>query len=100
MAEEFDPYLKWLGIPLKDRPIDHYRLLAIERFESDSEVITNAADQRMAHLKNFATGKHAKQQPPWLMLGVLGGCGVAVAVVAAIVLFARPARPPATADMK
>ena len=43
----------------KDRPIHHYRLLAIEVFEADVEVIENAADQRMAHLKRFNTGKHS-----------------------------------------
>ena len=59
MGESFDPYLKWFGIPLKDRPIHHYRLLGIEVFESDVEVIENAADQRMAHLKRFGTGKHS-----------------------------------------
>ena len=59
MSESFDPYLKWFGIPLRDRPVNHYRLLAIEVFEADAEVIENAADQRMAHLKRFNTGKHS-----------------------------------------
>ena len=48
VSESFDPYLKWFGIPLRDQPIHHYRLLAIELFEADAEVIENAADQRMA----------------------------------------------------
>ena len=48
MDKSFDPYLKWLGIPPKDQPAHHYRLLGIEAFESDPEVISNAADQRMA----------------------------------------------------
>lgn len=59
MDKSFDPYLKWLGIPPKDQPAHHYRLLGIETFESDPEVISNAADQRMAHLKNFAAGKRS-----------------------------------------
>ncbi len=59
MSESFDPYLKWFGIPPRDRPVHHYRLLAIEVFEADAEVIENAADQRMAHLKRFNTGKHS-----------------------------------------
>ena len=59
MSESFDPYLKWFGIPTRDRPVHHYRLLAIELFEADAEVIENAADQRMAHLKRFNTGKHS-----------------------------------------
>jgi len=59
MAEPFDPYLKWLGIPPKHQPPNDYRLLGIELFESDPDVISHAADQRMAHLKNFAAGKQS-----------------------------------------
>ena len=58
MGESFDPYLKWFGVPLKDHPIHHYRLLGIEVFEWDVEVIENAADQRMAHLR-LHHGQHA-----------------------------------------
>jgi hypothetical protein len=46
-TRQFDPYHKWLGIPPKDQPADHYRLLAIERFEADPEVIETAANVRM-----------------------------------------------------
>lgn len=60
MTEAFDPYLKWLGIPPKHQPPNDYRLLGIEPFEADPDVIANAADQRMAHLKNFAAGKHSR----------------------------------------
>ena len=59
MAEPFNPYHKWLGIPARDLPADHYRLLGVERFESDPEVISHAADQRMAHVKSFAVGQHS-----------------------------------------
>ena len=59
MSEPFDPYHKWLGIPSKDQPPHHYRLLGIELFESDADVITHAADQRMGHLKAFHAGRHA-----------------------------------------
>lgn len=55
----FDPYHKWLGIPPKDQPPNHYRLLAIDLFESDPDVISNAADQRMAHVRSFQTGQNA-----------------------------------------
>lgn len=57
MSETFDPYHAWLGIPPKQQPPTHYRLLAIEPFESDPSVIESAADQRMAHLRTFQTGK-------------------------------------------
>ena len=59
MTEQFDPYRKWLGIPEQDQPPHHYRLLGIEPFESDPEVICNAVDARMAHIKTFQAGKHS-----------------------------------------
>ena len=58
MSEEFDPYHKWLGIPPKDQPPHFYRLLAIEPFESDPEVIQHAADQRMTHLRSLQSSQH------------------------------------------
>ncbi len=59
MTESFDPYRKWLGIPEQERPPNHYRLLGIELFESDADVISNAADGRMAQLKNYQSGKYS-----------------------------------------
>ena len=38
---------------------DHYRLLGIESFESDPDVIASAADRQMAHLRKYQTGTHA-----------------------------------------
>lgn len=58
MAEEFDPYRKWLGIPPKDQPPNHYRLLGIAPFEDDPDVIENAASRQMAHVRTFQAGKH------------------------------------------
>ncbi|HUY32240.1 MAG TPA: NPCBM/NEW2 domain-containing protein [Pirellulales bacterium] len=64
MPEAFDPYRKWLGIPPKDRPPNnrppnHYRLLSLELFEDDADVISNAADRQMAHVRTFQTGPHS-----------------------------------------
>ena len=56
MPDAFDPYFKWLGIPKSDQPPHAYRLLGIELFESDADVISNAADGRMAQIKNYQTG--------------------------------------------
>ncbi|MHB8898643.1 MAG: hypothetical protein ACYC6Y_07845 [Thermoguttaceae bacterium] len=58
MQDRFDPYYKWLGIPPRDQPPDHYRLLAVPQFESDPEVIQCAADQRMGHVRTFQNGRH------------------------------------------
>jgi hypothetical protein len=62
MSEPFDPYRKWLGIPPKDSAgggPNHYRLLGIAPFESDPDVIENAATRQMAHVRTFKTGRHS-----------------------------------------
>jgi hypothetical protein len=59
MPEMFDPYRKWLGIPPKHQPPNHYRLLAIELFEDDPDVIEAAADQRMAHVRTYQAGQNS-----------------------------------------
>lgn len=56
----FDPYHKWLGIPPKEQPPNHYRLLALALFESDPDVIDAAANRQMAYLQQRATGEHAE----------------------------------------
>jgi hypothetical protein len=60
MSDQFNPYLKWLGIPLKYQPANHYRLLGLENFESDPDVIESAADRQMAHVRTFRTGKRVE----------------------------------------
>ena len=56
---ELDPYRKWLGIPPEQQPPDHYTLLGIARFETDEEVIENAAVRQMAHVRTFQGGQHS-----------------------------------------
>jgi hypothetical protein len=58
-AKPFDAYHKWLAIPPHEQPPNHYRLLGVELFEEDSDVIAAAADRQMAHIKSFAAGKYA-----------------------------------------
>jgi hypothetical protein len=53
---DFDPYHRWLQIPASEQPANHYRLLGLVLFESDLDVIENAANQRMAHLRTFQAG--------------------------------------------
>ncbi|MDO4570589.1 MAG: hypothetical protein Q4D38_09420 [Planctomycetia bacterium] len=60
MANEFDPYRKWLGIPPSEQPPNHYRLLGIPLYESDVDVISNAADRQMAHVRTFQSGKYSE----------------------------------------
>jgi hypothetical protein len=59
MADGFDPYHKWLGIPPDQQPADHYRLLGIAAGEDDKQVIESAADRQMAHVRTFQGGPHA-----------------------------------------
>ncbi|HEY4760127.1 MAG TPA: hypothetical protein VIH42_06065 [Thermoguttaceae bacterium] len=59
MSEAFDPYHRWLGIPPKDQPPHHYRLLGIDLFEDDTEVIRDAAERQMAHVRNYQLGQHS-----------------------------------------
>ena len=59
MAKPFDPYHLWLGIPPEEQPANHYRLLGIKLFESNPDVVENAVDQRMVHLRSFQLGQYA-----------------------------------------
>ena len=59
MPETFDAYHRWLGIPPNQQPPNHYRLLGIQPFEEDREVIETAADRQMIHLRNYQAGKHS-----------------------------------------
>ena len=60
MSDTFDPYHRWLGIPPKHQPPDHYRLLGIERFEDDPEVIRDAADRQMVHVRSYGLGEYSE----------------------------------------
>ena len=60
MEQAFDAYHKWLGIPPECQPPDHYRLLGLQTFESDPDVVQAAADQRMMHLRAYQTGKNSE----------------------------------------
>jgi hypothetical protein len=56
--ESFDPYFKWLGISPADQPPTHYRLLGLDAFTSDEDVISNAADRQMMMIRTFQTGPY------------------------------------------
>lgn len=51
MPEQFDAYHRWLGIPPSEQPPSHYRLLGLVDFESDVEVIRDAAERQIAHVR-------------------------------------------------
>src|SRR5580658_1124175 len=57
----FDPYHKWLSILPKDQPPNHYRLLGVELFENDLDVIEGAADRQMAFVRQYQSGEYAAE---------------------------------------
>src|SRR5438046_1010869 len=60
MADDFDPYYKWLAIPPPEQPPNHYRLLGVPEFEPDGDVIACAADRQMSHLRDLSSGPHVE----------------------------------------
>ena len=61
MAKNFDPYHKWLGIAPEERLPTHYRLLGLNLFESDPDVIEAAADRQMTYLQEVSQGSEVEQ---------------------------------------
>lgn len=61
MSENFDPYYKWLGIAPAEQPPNHYRLLGLNLFESDPDVIESGSDRQMTHLRSFQTGPRLRE---------------------------------------
>jgi hypothetical protein len=57
----FDPYYTWLGIPPDESAggPNCYRLLGLRLFEPNPNVIENAADRQMMHLRSLQIGAHA-----------------------------------------
>ncbi len=60
MTADFDPYYRWLAIPPGEQPPDYYRLLGTQPFESDPEVIRDAAERQMAHVRSYQLGQYAE----------------------------------------
>ena len=48
-----NPYKAWLGIPTEDQPPNYYRLLGLELFEADPEVIREMAGARRELVQVF-----------------------------------------------
>ncbi|MBC8350503.1 MAG: hypothetical protein H8E66_00855 [Planctomycetes bacterium] len=55
----FDPYYTWLGIPPEDHPPTLYHLLGLRDFEANPDVISNAADRQLRHIRTFNLGQHS-----------------------------------------
>jgi len=74
MKTNFDAYYHWLGIPPKDQPSNHYRMLGIELFEDNQDVISVEADRQMVHLRTFQAGPRVDQSQK-LLNEVARACG-------------------------
>ena len=61
MPEPFDPYHRWLGIPLEEQPPNHYRLLGIQPFESNRDVIDSVAIRHISYLQEITDGPHVRE---------------------------------------
>jgi hypothetical protein len=59
MSSQFNPYHRWLGIPPEEQPPNHYRLLGLAWLEDDPEVIRDAAERQIAHVRRYALGEHS-----------------------------------------
>jgi len=60
MGTQFDPYREWLGVQVATRPLNHYQLLGISLGETDPEQIEDAAETRLATLREHVAGEHGK----------------------------------------
>ena len=69
--ESFDPYFKWLGISPADQPPTHYRLLGLDAFTSDEDVISNAADRQMMMIRTFQTGPYGDLSQPAVVCSIV-----------------------------
>lgn len=60
MSPQFDPYLIWLAIRDPERPPNYYRLLGLELFEPDPEVIRHAVERQSHYVRRFLAGEHSQ----------------------------------------
>jgi len=58
MSTQFDPYFEWFDIAIEEHPINYYRLLDLNRFESRPEVIAAALERQIYKVIEFLNGEH------------------------------------------
>lgn len=61
MPKTIDVYREWLKIPDEDRPLSHYQLLRLKKFEDDSAKIREHYRKMNAHVRKYAAGEFAQQ---------------------------------------
>ncbi len=60
MADAFNPYHEWLGLPADVVSPNYYQLLGLAEREADLERIAIAGDRALARVRSFRPGVHAK----------------------------------------
>ena len=61
MAAQLDVYRDWLGVQDAERPLSHYQLLRLKKFEDDAGKIREHYRKMNAHVRKYAAGDFAKQ---------------------------------------
>lgn len=61
MAKQLEVYRDWLGITETARPLTHYQLLRLNKFEDDPAKIRLHYRKMNAHVRKFASGDFAQQ---------------------------------------
>jgi hypothetical protein len=54
-----DIYSNWLGITDPERPLSHYQLLRLKKFEDDANAIRNNYQKMTAHVRKYLASEHA-----------------------------------------
>ena len=76
MAKQLEVYRDWLGITDETRPLSHYQLLRLTKFEDDPAKIRVHYRKMNSHVRKFATGDFkCKQQQSQDLLNELAGQG-------------------------
>lgn len=61
MPPQLDVYRDWLKIEDTQRPLNHYQLLRVKKFEDDPVRVRSNYRQLNAHVRKFASGDFAQQ---------------------------------------
>lgn len=61
MPAQLDVYRDWLKIEATERPLNHYQLLRVKKFEDDPVRIRSNYRQLNAHVRKYASGNYATQ---------------------------------------
>ena len=59
-SQDFDPYHVWLGIPKREQPPTHYRLLGVSKDEGNRLVIEEAVIRQTTYLRTYQLGTRAQ----------------------------------------